>query len=627
MSKVFLEEFMKLHHAVIVVLSALLLTACNFTLAADITPPPDYVSPTPMPTLGPLHPSNPPNVQNGAAIYKEHCAACHGDKGLGDGPQSMQLGVAVPAFGLPEIARSASPAEWFKVVSQGNLQRFMPPFVGALSEQERWDVVSYVMTLHTTPDELAQGKSLLEANCADCASKFSSQEKMAALSEADLVRTIKNGAAGIPAFGKNLTDDQAFAVAAYVRTLTFATAAPMTPTPLAAAASTPIAGGTETPSAAGGTPGAAASPSSSAEATPASSTGTVSGTVEVASGSLPPSLAVTLHGYDHGQNQTSGPQEVLNLTTSVAPDGSFKFENVEMPENRIFLADVKYAGISFRSDFETAASGTTDIALPPVKLYEASSDVSLLKIDQVHIYTDFATPGSAQFLEIYAFSNPSDKAVLISTDGATISFIPVPEGAQNTGYEAGQDSAPFVSADNGVAVVPSEKPYSIIAFFTLPYNKKLEIKQPFAVDTQSVVLLIPEGMKMDGKQMTDRGIQAIQNNNYHMFSGGSFKAGDKLTLTISGKPKTSSATGIDARQGLLIGAGALGLVLIVAGVLLFMRDRQRGEEGDAEAEFESADEVMDAILALDDLHRAGKIPEQAYQKRRAELKGILKEMA
>jgi mono/diheme cytochrome c family protein len=609
---------MKLHRVIIIALSALLLTACNFTLAADITPPPDYIPPTPMPTLGPLYPSNPSNVQNGAAIYKEHCAACHGDKGLGDGPQSMQLGVAIPAFGLPEIARPASPAEWFKVVSQGNLQRFMPPFVGALSEQQRWDVVSYVLTLHTTPDELSQGKSLFEANCADCASKFSSQEKMAALSEADLVRAIKNGDADIPAFGKNFTDDQAFAVAEYLRTLTFAATVPVTPTPLAEAVSTPSAGGTS---------GAAAGPTSSAEAMPVSGTGTVSGTVEIASGSLPANLSVTLHGYDHGQNQTSGPQETLTLTTTVYSDGSYNFENVEMPENRIFLAEVKYAGIAYRSDFDTATAGATNLALPPVKLYEPSNDINLLRLDQIHIYTDFATAGSAQFLEIYAFSNPSDKAVLISTDGSTIPFIPVPEGAQSTGYEAGQDSAPFINADNGVAVVPSDKPYSIIAFFTLPYDKKLEIKQPFAIDAQSVVLLIPDGMKMEGKQLTDRGIQAIQNNNYHMFSGGSFKAGDKLTFTISGKPKTTSATGIDTRQGLLIGAGALGLMLIVAGVWLFVRDRRRAEGEDEEGEFESADEVMDAILALDDLHRAGKISEPAYQKRRTELKEILKEMA
>ena len=44
-------------------------------------------------------------------------------------------------------------------------------------------------------------------------------------------------------------------------------------------------------------------------------------------------------------------------------------------------------------------------------------------------------------------------------------------------------------------------------------------------------------------------------------------------------------------------------------------------------EFESTDEVLDAILALDDLHRAGKLPDEAYQKRRNELKDTLRKLS
>jgi hypothetical protein len=41
-------------------------------------------------------------------------------------------------------------------------------------------------------------------------------------------------------------------------------------------------------------------------------------------------------------------------------------------------------------------------------------------------------------------------------------------------------------------------------------------------------------------------------------------------------------------------------------------------------EFEDPESLMDAIIALDDLHRAGKIPDEAYQQRRNELKDALK---
>ncbi len=44
-------------------------------------------------------------------------------------------------------------------------------------------------------------------------------------------------------------------------------------------------------------------------------------------------------------------------------------------------------------------------------------------------------------------------------------------------------------------------------------------------------------------------------------------------------------------------------------------------------EFESTDEVLDAILALDDLRRAGKLPDEAYHKRRNELKDALRKLS
>ncbi len=611
---------MKLVHLTILIAAALLLTACNFTLASDITPPPNYVSPTPMPTLGALVPAAPPDVQQGAAIYAQNCAACHGDKGLGDGPQSMQLPVTVPGLGLEDVARQASPADWYKTVTQGNLDRFMPPFVGALSDQQRWDVVAYALTLHATDQQLGEGKQLFDANCPNCASNFTSQARMASLSEDDLVSLMKNGQGDVPAFGKTFTDEQARAVAVYIRTLTFASGAELAAA-ATAPAGTPVA---ETPALAG-TPGTPVAVSTAGTA--AAGTGTVTGAIEMgAGGTVPANLSVTLHGFDHGQDQSTGPQEVLTLSATAAPDGSYTFSGVGMPLNRIFLAEVQYAGLKYRSGFQAVQSGTTTLSLPPVKLYEKTDDFHLLKFSQVHIYTDFATAGTAQILEIFAFSNSSDHSFVVSTDGSTIPFIKLPANAQNVGYEAGQDSAPFIAADKGLAVPPSDTPYSIIAFFTMPYDKKLELSQPFTLDTPSVILLIPDGMKLSGAKLTDKGLQVIQNNNYHEFSSAELKAGQTLDFSISGTPRTSSATGLDPRQITMIAGGSLGIILILAGAFLYLRDRRRLPQVAEGAGFESADEVMDAILALDDLHRAGKISSEAYQKRREDLKDILRQV-
>ncbi len=609
---------MKLRVLLLTALTALFLAGCDFSLAGDITPPPDYIAPTPMPTLGALVPASAPDVQDGAALYAANCVPCHGDKGLGDGPQSQQLPVTVPGIGLAETARSASPAQWYTMVSQGNLDRFMPPFIGTLTDQQRWDVVAYVMTLHTSPDQIAQGMQLFNSNCADCGSKFSDLKKMAGLSETDLFNLIKNGNNEIPAFGKNLTDDQIWSEAAYIRTLTFAVT-PLPSTPMAAAAATTV------PPAGSGTPHATGVASSAPAQTAVPGVGNITGSIQMASGSLPGSLTVTLHGYDHGQDQTTGPQEVLTLTTSSAPDGSYVFNNVAMPVNRIFTAEVNYNGIQYQSDFDVAAADTTQLSLPVIKLYESSDDFSLLKLSQVHYYTDFATQGTAQFLVIYSFMNSSDKTVILSPDGKTLPFIVVPEGAQDVGYEPAQNSTPFAATNNGIAAPPSDKPYSIIAFFSLPYNKKLKITQPFKLDAPSILLLIPDGMKVEGNQLTSQGTQAIQNVNYQELTASDLKAGEALTFTVSGSPKTGPvAAAGNNQQGLLIGAGALGLLLIAAGVWLYVRDRRQLNAVEVDQEYESPEDVMDAILALDDLHRAGKISDEAYKLRREGLKELLK---
>jgi len=608
---------MNLRSTALLVFAATLLAGCSFTLAADITPPPDYVSPTPLPTLGPAYPAFPPSIESGAAIFAEKCMPCHGTTGLGDGPQSMQLPVTVPGIGLADVGRAASPADWFKTVSQGNLDRFMPPFAGSLTDQQRWDVVAYALTLHTPASQVSRGRSLIESGCADCPATFSDQEKMAALSEKDLVAMLRNGSGSQAAFGKDLSDDDAYAVAEYLRSLTFSAA------PKVASASTPSAAQAPTKASAP----ESSTPAAASAATPAAGMGEVAGSIEFPSGSKPTNLTVTLHGFDHAPDQTSGPQEVLTLSGPASADGSFAFENVGMPLNRIFLAEVNYAGITYRSDFAAATADSGKVALPPLKVYEASTDVSLLKLDQVHITTDFSKAGTVEVLEIFAFTNASNNAVVISTDGATIPFIPFPEGATNQGYEAGQDSAPFVKADLGLAVVPSDKPYSIIAFFNLPYEKKADINQPLAIDMPSLILLVPQGIKVQGNQLESRGLQLIQNSNYEEFSASGLKAGQTLAFSVSGQPKAGTSAGLAAHQGWLIGGAALGVALIAGGLFLYFRERRRQPAPPGEAEFESADEVLDAILALDDLHQAGKISDKAYRVRRNELKETLKDLS
>jgi hypothetical protein len=146
-----------------------------------------------------------------------------------------------------------------------------------------------------------------------------------------------------------------------------------------------------------------------------------------------------------------------------------------------------------------------------------------------------------------------------------------------------------------------------------------------------VRVFVPEGMEAKGDQLTPDSPQDIQGQAYQTYLASDTQAGDELTFTITGSPKSVSApAGTESpNNSLLIGAGGLGIVLLLVGAWMYFRDKTSEDEDDdddEEDEFESAEDVMDAIIALDGLHRAKKISDDTYQRRRAELKEILKEL-
>jgi mono/diheme cytochrome c family protein len=612
---------MKFRHAIILTAvftgSTLLLSACNFTLAADITPPPGYVSPTPAPTLGALFPAAAPDTTNGAVIYAEKCAPCHGDTGLGDGPQSAALPVTVAALGLPDSASKAIPAAWYSVVTQGNLENFMPPF-NSLTDQERWDVVSYALSLHVTAAQIETGRGLFEAACnADCTRKFTDLKTMSALSEDDIVSMIKTGDG---AFGTGFTDEEATAVAAYIRTLTFAapqatpTPAPVTETPIAAEAGTPPAEVTAT-----------------SESAFAPGSGRINGSLDNQTGSaLPTDLKITLRGFEHGVDTSAGPAEILTLDSTLNEDGTYLFENIEFPENRIYLVEIQLNGITYQSEFLVIKPGMTEFTMAPITVYATTEDYSVLNIEALQYYFDYANETNVQILAVYSITNPSDKVVVIKIDASKeIPFIKMPNGMANMGYETSQDSARLLTTTDGFAMPPTtDKPYGLIALATIARNKKINIEQLVVLPVDEVMLLVPAGVSADGANIVNNGPHDFQGRTFNMYTSTRMNPGDTFSFTLSGKPENTAVNpDLLQNQNLVIGIGALGFAFIVAGAWLYWRDRRDGRENfsdDEDDEYDDAESVLDAIVAIDDLHREGKISDEAYRKRRAELKNSLK---
>ena len=644
----------KLIRSTLFFLLSLALAACSFSLAEDITPPPGAQQPvvqssTEEALTGPSYPLIPPDPAAGAANYAEKCAPCHGDTGLGDGPSASALPVPVGAIGTAGVARPSTPAEWYTLVTKGDLERYMPPF-NSLSDRERWDVIAYVYSLSTSAESIALGQEMYQANCAECHGTggagdgpkaaslasaprdFTDQAFMAEFSAAAMFGTIVQGIDPVmPAFADKLDETEVWAISDYLRSLTFSPQElPEQEAQVAstAAPTTEASEVVEEP--------AVSTEVSQAEATASpAGLGTVIVTlVNGSGGEVPADITVTLYAFDNMQM-------AFTKTLSSAVNGVYTFEEVEMLEGRAFLAGVDYNGGTYGSDVVTA-----DPAVPLINLqittYETSTDTSVLTTDRLHIFFDFTDPELLQVVEVYIVSNPTDKSVVSAEAGGGVVFFPLPEGYQDLQFENGTLGEQYLEAPGGfvdtVSVPPGMSQYQVVFAFNLPYDRRLEFSQAVAMNTSAVVIMIPDnGIKLSGDLLQDGGLRDFQGVSYRMYNGSNLSAGSELVFDISGRPNTSGATliGETSWQNIAIGVGGLGVVLVVVGLWLYQRNKKAAVEEveaeeipEAEAEIapEDVEALMDAIIALDDQYQAGELPEDAYHQRRAELKERLQNL-
>jgi len=668
---------MKSRFIILAVLFSLLLSACTISLASDITPPPNYQSPTPGPTMSPLFPQSPPDLAAGAVIFAEKCAPCHGDTGQGDGPMASKLQKPPAAIGKPEIARAAAPANWYTIVTEGNINSFMPPFKDGLSDQQRWDVVAYSISLGgSTALEAQKGKSVYEAQCLQCHGPsgnaipnvdLSDQALLAKINQNDIANFVNKGVGTMPGFGGLIPDADVYAVAAYVRGFTVsvpraAAAATATPVPATAAlepSATPqttsdaTAGPTGTPD---GTPLAQATSAPAATSTPAitstptQAVGTITGQVTNGSGaSLPDTLKAVLHIFEH-DTATQKFSEISTQEAPLSPKGTYQFENIPLLSNRAFYVSVNYSNTNYESDPAFPEAGKTAYDLP-VTLFDTITDASGLVADQVHLILDYTKGNVVQIVEYYIITNPGKQTIVATEKGGPVVSVALPKGYSNLQFEQGGIGDRYITTADGFAdttsVTPGMKQYQIVFAFELPLPKpgllggqKLQFSHPIPVKANSVSILVPQGIKVEGANITDGGPQDMGNGTkFQIFNAGAFKPGQILDVTSTGSPSgtVALAPGSNTTQNIVIGIGAFGLVLIIAGGWLFWRERKRagdedlddddddedGEDGD---EASTQDEIMDAILALDDQFKSGNISEQAYKERRAELKAKLKNL-
>lgn len=628
---------MNLRRPLLVILLGMALPACS--LAGDITPPPGArplrpISATPIPATiaanppaasgsGVLpvsrEPDFRPSAAAGAWIYAEKCADCHGPTGGGDGVRAAQIpgDIPVPKFSDLSLGREATPQEWFDVVTNGRLERYMPPFNQSLSDADRWNVVAYIITLAVPPEQIEDGRAVYEANCAAChgpKGRGNGPQAQGALPDLSapgyfasrtpnaLLAAISAGSP-IPehAFDRALSEADRQAVVGYVRALAYDYAAR----------------------------DAASAGDASAQ------TRTLTGVIRngTAGAATPPNLSVSLIGFEPGLGVAT------RLTTTADATGAFTFTDVPVAEGRDFVVTTEYEGVAY-SSFLLAPNDRE----AQLTVYERTGDAGALRIEQVQTIFLFETQNEVTVGQLVRISNSGDRT-FAPENGRTVT-ITLPPGARDLNVRDGLEGVTFFRTDTGFTAANPVRPGSggvqLLYSFKLPWNGTLDFSQPLPYPVDNISVLIGDmNVTLTGPRFIKTEVQDLQGAPFQGYVRAGLAAGEPLTFQLSTSVTASVANafgrffGSADTSGLALGASVLGVTLLALGVRWWMNYRQadggRRTEGrrrtaDRRHATRSRDELLDAIAELDDDYASGKVPQAEYERERAWLKDELKKV-
>jgi hypothetical protein len=338
-------------------------------------------------------------------------------------------------------------------------------------------------------------------------------------------------------------------------------------------------------------------------------------------GSVPEDLTVVLQGYDNMQ-------VAMTEESQSAADGSFSFSDVQRVPDRVFVAVLEYDGILFGSDVVHAAdiseSGSLDLSIP---IYDHTSDISQLYADKAHLFLSFLAADRLQVMVYLLVSNPSNMVVSPASADQPVLNFELPQDASNLQFEDSGMSQRYIQTSNGIGdmleVMPGLQQHEILFSYEVPYSGKRALDFSFPIQVNSATVMMPvDKLKMTIPQLAESDTMSTSMGDMRVFSGENLAAGENVEVNLSGRSNLNTSTGISKNLSLGIGLGAFAVVLVGAGIWINYRQKRKPVEAVASPMGEN--ELLDAIVSLDDQYERGVLGLDEYESRRAELKEELR---
>jgi len=379
------------------------------------------------------------------------------------------------------------------------------------------------------------------------------------------------------------------------------------------------------------------------------STVTVSGTLinQTTGEPAPAGIPLMLHTFDN--DQMSG--MINGVTTG---NGSFVFEDIDAPANRLFEVMATVGKTSYFSDVAATPADGSALELP-VTYFDATTDISGLHVSQMHMVVDFFSPSLLQIAEIYIISNDADKTIedaveLPDGNTAAVEFA-LPKGAVNLSFDQGALGERFFQTDTGFAdtfgVQPGAETSQVIVRYYLPYQEGITVDHPLSYPTDNVNVLLPKlGVSLAGDKFElDSTREMGDGRMVDIYNSADVSGKTQFAFRLNGVPQLGQNTGSSGDVAVpgpvsgpnirTIGLGILlaGALVLAAGIWWWKRNPVMEEEPAAGIpvpahlpDNSEEQEIVQALLGLDEALEAGAISPADYDHERETLRAELKTM-
>jgi len=307
-------------------------------------------------------------------------------------------------------------------------------------------------------------------------------------------------------------------------------------------------------------------------------------------------------------------------------DGTFLFSDAPFDANLQFAVMASFEGVTYFSDVVPVDTASMQVSVD-VPVYENTSDLTNVQVDQMHVLFNFAEDGM-ETKEIYILSNAGERTVkdvyqLDADKTATLEF-PLPTDADFIFFKP-DDQDRFVKLDDGFAdtypLLPGANSAQIMINYLIPfadgrsynYTAPLNIvSMNFLVEEESNVTLQGEGLAGPEHMTLDDG------NSYLVYSFAHLRSGESLDITFTGNGETNKAAGASVPP-VAIGVAVFGLALMGIGILWWRKPDNLQNTDDGQSSDTPLDDLILEIAQLDEKHEQGQLDAQEHQKLRGEL--------